>query len=258
MFSGRRDPTWTIPSSHPNYNRIKNHMAKSPTLSPENMPARLGYKGFTVREESGREQLILGQSTRALQHLLLSTMPAGELLKENIEEVQRDIDKLDIHHALGSTASSVSSQDSKKRRCNNCYNYANDILTDTYSQPGLASGQVFSDYKGTSLVSAAQLDGLKTVPEEQVFRSYKGTSLGSTSKLCKHKKYTLALAIDQGELFDVSTYSLKRFLLVSKYRVTLIKQNVKIYVPNSIKDCFGNGSLAIGYWMFRTRNLFQW
>lgn len=211
MFSGRRDPTWTIPSSHPNYNRIKNHMAKSPTVSPENMPARLGYKGFTVREESGRERLILGQSTRALQHLLLSTMPAGELLKENIEEVQRDIDKLDIHHALGSTASSVSSQDSKKRRCNNCYNYANDILTDTYSQPGLASGQVFSDYKGTSLVSAAQLDGLKTVPEEQVFRSYKGTSLGSTSKLCKHKKYTLALAIDPGELFDVSAYYPNRF-----------------------------------------------
>lgn len=48
--------------------------------------------------------------------------------------------------------------------CNNCYDYANDQVTDTYSQPGYGGGQVFADHTPAAITAAAIRDGLASVP----------------------------------------------------------------------------------------------
>lgn len=57
--------------------------------------------------------------------------------------------------------------------CNNCYDYANNQLTDTFSQPGLGGGKVFkgyslapalNSYKCSDISEAAVRDGLVMVP----------------------------------------------------------------------------------------------
>ena len=52
--------------------------------------------------------------------------------------------------------------------CNNCYDYANNRMTHTYSQPGYASGLIFTEYscrldRPDSVAAAAVRDGLKKV-----------------------------------------------------------------------------------------------
>ena len=48
--------------------------------------------------------------------------------------------------------------------CNNCYDYANNQATDTFSQPGLGGGQRFSSYDCGNMGAAAIRDGLVRVP----------------------------------------------------------------------------------------------
>jgi hypothetical protein len=48
--------------------------------------------------------------------------------------------------------------------CNNCYDYANDQITDTFSQPGYGSGQIFTAHTAAAIGDAAVRDGLVRVP----------------------------------------------------------------------------------------------
>ena len=50
---------------------------------------------------------------------------------------------------------------------NNCYNYANDLITNTFAQPGRAHGKMYKTLAcdgGTGVEPAAVADGLKPVP----------------------------------------------------------------------------------------------
>lgn len=47
--------------------------------------------------------------------------------------------------------------------CNNCYDYANNQQTDTFSQPGYGGGQIFSKYTISNIAAASALDGLVKV-----------------------------------------------------------------------------------------------
>ena len=82
IFSGRRDPQWTVDTSHPKFDEIqlllKDARMHNFTYSPEQMPARLGYKGFLVKSENNVE-LIVGNETMRLQHLLLESIPEDVL-----------------------------------------------------------------------------------------------------------------------------------------------------------------------------------
>lgn len=168
VFSGRRDPEWKVPSSDPSYQKICDLLAGARTYKPEEMPARLGFKGFLVRDGQN-QRLIVGRETKQLQQKLLDTMPTGLLREGNLKEVKDAI-------ALGSvSAKSVRSStsasfnpikwfsDARVRRCNNCYNYANAVRTNTYSQPGQATAQKFSRFSGSEVRDAAVRDGLAVV-----------------------------------------------------------------------------------------------
>ena len=49
----------------------------------------------------------------------------------------------------------------KKKFENNCYNYATNIVTNTFAQPGRAKGKMFNNYTCTDVIKASIEDGLK-------------------------------------------------------------------------------------------------
>lgn len=83
IFSGRRDPEWTVLSSNPKFEEIHKLLVDARTRGftyrSERMPSRLGYKGFLVwdKDESKitSSELIVGPETVKLQQLLLETIP---------------------------------------------------------------------------------------------------------------------------------------------------------------------------------------
>ena len=90
IFSGRPDPEWQILTSDPNYAEIEQllNVARSGgfVYGVEDMPARLGYKGFLVHDlanKNAEPELIIGPHTGKLQQLLLKTVP-DNILSENL------------------------------------------------------------------------------------------------------------------------------------------------------------------------------
>ena len=55
------------------------------------------------------------------------------------------------------------------QRRNNCYNYATNIITNTFAQPGKASGQRHSRFKTENVYSACLRDGLVPIRETSPF-----------------------------------------------------------------------------------------
>ena len=87
IFSGRPDPQWTVDSSHPEFNKIQqllqNARTCNATYDRRQIPARLGYKGFLVKDKAqNKQELILGPKTVSLQLSLLETLPEDVLPKE--------------------------------------------------------------------------------------------------------------------------------------------------------------------------------
>lgn len=104
IFSGRPDPEWSIPSSHPKYAEIKqlldNARTTGFTYDPIRMPPRLGYKGFVVKASNiNKSELIVGPNTVALQGLLVETAP-GDLLPQGLtDEVLAEINSGNVRPA---------------------------------------------------------------------------------------------------------------------------------------------------------------
>lgn len=203
IFSGRHDPEWTIPSSDPNYGNIGQLLetAKKGGLAykPKDMPPRLGFKGFLIREGSN-QYLILGSDTKPLQEALLGTMPRDLLLKGNIQEIKKEIasgaGKVKVKVGEGNCAPSFSSQKwnltPKARRCNNCYNYATSIRTNALSQPGQATRLSLPKMNGADIIDAAKQDGLVVANSPNDFNQAVNTPPNSGDK------HLVALVVEPG------------------------------------------------------------
>jgi len=177
VFSGRPDPKWTILSTDPSYRKIvaqfqKAKMAKL-TYKPEDMPARLGYKGFLVQGTMKKGwDLIVGPKTVPLQQLLLKTMPKGSIPAATLKSVSEEIKKGKVSADLQVTKRFAPNYlpswwNGNRGRLlnNNCYNYANDRATGTFAQPGRAfarrRGQIYNLVLNPAAVQAAAVsDGL--------------------------------------------------------------------------------------------------
>lgn len=176
IFSGRRDPKWTVSPKDPKYKNIVDLLSvgnngKEYEKSP---PARLGYKGFIVKRER-KKMVIVGRETTALQSVLLETIPKGLLSETEIKEV-----KDAIHESAKKGKESKASSRRRKRKkrytpaydpapwsitdyaqeCNNCYNYATQLITYTVAQPGARSGVPFRNCTANEVQEAALSDGL--------------------------------------------------------------------------------------------------
>lgn len=154
VFAGRPDPKWTILSTDPSYRVIVAELQKAKlaklTYQPEEMPARLGYKGFLIQDTMKKKELdlIVGPNTVPLQQLLLKTMPKGTIPAATLKSVSEEIKKGKVSADLQVTKRFApdyfpSWWNGNRRRLlrNNCYNYANDRATNTFAQPGRESAR---------------------------------------------------------------------------------------------------------------------
>ena len=161
------------------------------------MPRKTGYKGFLVVEEAG-EELVVGSHTRDLQLLLLSS---NNLLPSIYNRVRHEIDS-----NAASVECPVTGITRRKRyappyhphiwnnngiirRNNNCYNYANTIITNTRAQPGRGSGQMFNQITNVAVRAAALRDGMtivNTAPNDPVPQAPNGN------------EHLVALVVDTG------------------------------------------------------------
>ena len=190
IFSGRPDPVWQLSSSNPaqatQYTTIKAMLAstdKDKKFYPAQMPARLGFKGFLVQEGKNEPYLIIGPKTKKLQLQLLASMPLdlpgnSSLREDNIKEVKEAVNSglikaEDVPQPSASTLRSKRAappylpnewfMNRKIRECNNCYNYANNVRTYTFAQPGQATGLDFNLANPLSVLASAVSDGLAVV-----------------------------------------------------------------------------------------------
>lgn len=186
VFSGTPDPQWTI--------SVAQEEKLGKMLATHTMDASvyhiMGYTGF---EYKGR--MLYGSP--AIESFLLKTAPAGLLSPAVVAHVrdrifERPSAKRHVFKAVAGKSNATAScnkvvgpdtppkydpstDDSgcfiQECSNNNCYNYGNDIVTNTFAQPGRGSGHKWVSDNCSSVTAAAKSDGLvwagTTLPTQQ-------------------------------------------------------------------------------------------
>lgn len=158
-------------------------MARGDVYLPENTPLRLGYRGILVKPVSQtkrgvlgivKKRLLVGSNTKDLQVLLFGTMPKGLVsevaYKTILEQINKGTVQPDVNpkrikrYSPRFRIAPWASQNT--RDLNNCYNYANAKITDTFALPGRGSNQPIDvdNFDGNDVRVAAESDGLLTQP----------------------------------------------------------------------------------------------
>ena len=185
VYSGVPDPVWCVHPSHEKFKELKglhdDAKKASKTYLHEHTPSSLGYKGFLVHHpDSEHADLILGKETTPLQKLLFSTMPKPAIQESLHKKIQKAIDsgavsptfdratrseKTDPDHYAPNYNPEKWNDSSETLLNNNCYNYANQKITDTMAQPGKASGKPITPPLTTeNTLEGAKSDGLEVFP----------------------------------------------------------------------------------------------
>lgn len=187
IYSGVPDPVWTVDSRHESFAKMKGHLQSARfagrSYRHEHMPSNLGYRGFLVHAPDAKEpELIVGQETKELQKLLLQTMPKGLISDALLQKILKGIESILMHrhpkdalhqHLLQATTSPEPIQhyapvlnldrwnsDPLIQGNNNCYNYANDKITNSFAQPGTGSGHPYQEITPEEMLRASEYDGL--------------------------------------------------------------------------------------------------
>ena len=188
MYSGRSDPIWALTDADAErlLADFDNSGADTSTLEPS-----LGYRGFSLSRSAvgSDERSAGGESDVASQPSEIFASGAPEIEERLLVTSRGVIDDEVADHVrerlqLGLPRSARASQavprtcppcmgtaappygpaswnSSLIRMRNNCYNYANDQITNTFAQPGRGSGQRFATLQCNHLDRAARRDGLK-------------------------------------------------------------------------------------------------
>ena len=188
VFSGRPNPTWELtPNQIGDLRERLKRLSKTTLAKPPGVLGKLGYSGFLIRtnQEPGFPESIFIHSgivdlnrltvnrfetSPSLEHWLLTTggvlLPktARTWVEEGIERALRErSDFLDsIAAPLDVPVFDPHKWNDDPNICqnNNCYNYACDLITNTFAQPGRGSGTTFSLFVCVDVGSSAQRDGL--------------------------------------------------------------------------------------------------
>lgn len=181
VYSGRQDPRWLI-SLNDTYNNYTCEQILSNITQARNsslvhphscIPPKTGYKGFLV-QTGVDEDLIIGNETIPLQLLLLYTMP--ERLQPTVSFRQRIRSEI-VSGKVAADCPAVRKRRKRDapptfepapwstlertRRLNNCYNYATNLTTSSYAQPGRGSGGPFYPWVTADAIRDAAInDGL--------------------------------------------------------------------------------------------------
>jgi hypothetical protein len=202
IFSGRPNPVWVLPETaanefHDRVSRIRN-TAPTSNLKPLGALGGLGYRGFKVQAigeptptyihagivDSGRHNATFLTDDRDLEKWLFSTNEK-QFSRDIQDYVERSL-QIEVAHegiilkpplALCSASHAKDAplydqkpwwQGSGTADNNNCYNYANNRITNTFAQPGKASGNLFTQEHSCtdpgSVLAGALSDGLVASP----------------------------------------------------------------------------------------------
>lgn len=198
MYSGRPNPSWEV--SDTDAKKLRKLLAKKRKISTISSPGsvgQLGYRGLIITTEG---DLALPKMMRAfdgvlevaslgtpnyidhdseIEDFLLST--AGQALDNDERQfITQEIQK----NVSGGVANSLNNfellaippydpgkwnNNSTILRNNNCYNYGNDTITNTFAQPGRGTGQEGPYPPTCADTSAAAIrDGLKSIPNTDI------------------------------------------------------------------------------------------
>ena len=195
VFSGRPNPTWLLPDDHHAKLTERLNAVQQPTAQKASgVLGGLGYRGFTVRHtpdspalhsdfhvhegiiDKGLKETNLISQDRELESWLLTT--AGDAIPNEVRaHVEAEIKKpaapaaelfrppvpVKCPHCYAVDA--VPYNPGKwnipsVQPHNNCYNYANDHITNTFAQPGRAHGKQYTALSCPGVDPAAVADGL--------------------------------------------------------------------------------------------------
>lgn len=198
MYSGRPNPSWEIPDSEAK--KLKKMLGKKRKITGTSSPGSAGLLGYRGLLLSTADDTSFPKIMRAfdgilevasldtpnyvdqdseIEHFLLST--AGKALSDDERKfISQEIQK----NVAGGMANSLKNfevmaippydpgkwnNDSTVRLNNNCYNYANDTITNTFAQPGRGTGTEGPyPYVCSSTSSAAIRDGLAAIASPDI------------------------------------------------------------------------------------------
>lgn len=181
-YSGREDPKWTIDYTDHHFREIVNILQTRE--QKHELEENLGYRGFTVRHDEALH--FVPKSTNIpLEKLLLASAAVGHELTAKSKEpflpdtvrdhVLKELDMYSIHEAI---------RDGKGKKIdlppyepekwntpsvqpyNNCYNYANNMITNTFAQPGRKHNLILKmPIQGETVKKYAIADGLAVIKD---------------------------------------------------------------------------------------------
>lgn len=223
VYSQRPDPTWILSSAEAaRLLDLVRSLPERTALKARDIGSRDGYRGFSVSSvpsglyggtqlainegivDLGRSQASFFDRDRGLERWLLSTAadpetraaiervgsaldrPAADALRARAEALlfRAPVGKCPSKAADAPVYDPAAWNTPAVQPCNNCYNYANNQITQTYAQPGLAHG-VAVVYSCSGVGAAAAADGLVQVAD---FAGQLGPGEG----------WYVALAVDPG------------------------------------------------------------
>jgi hypothetical protein len=185
IFSGRENPTWNLVEAQ-TAEFVARLKSSTPALPVKEFSeiGKLGYSGITVRlltPNSNFAFLIYQEFIHEEAHV---NNQQGRLINSNLEEwlfslaesvlepVVFNEAKLEREQSFRSTRGngwsstlnttfdpSKWNNDWSIRASNNCYNYANDKITNTFAQPGRGSGKQYEKFRCADIIRAAVNDG---------------------------------------------------------------------------------------------------
>jgi hypothetical protein len=187
VFSGVPDPSWELTDAQVQELADRIGQLKQTTmLKPPGIIGGLGYRGFSinaVREKNLDPHIYLHAGIVDLDRFDLNRIADNAdletwLLSTGAQSVDPGVvtfvqSELTGHSKPISPASAPTfsimtvppydpgkwNNDPSIRTRNNCYNYANDKITNTFAQPGRGSGQMFTAIDCGNVGAAAQRDG---------------------------------------------------------------------------------------------------
>jgi hypothetical protein len=196
VFSGRQNPSWSLDDTQAS--ELRDRLAEIRTTSYEKPPGiigGLGYTGFLIEAKQeadiepsifvhddvvdlGSGNVSLRGSGRALESWLLRT--GGDAVEPVVK--QHVEDKLRPAAYAGRSSAAVRARALEVPRfephvwntnpttlySNNCYNYGCNLMTNSFAQPGRASGYTPAAMAGAEYARACASDGLEVLASQNM------------------------------------------------------------------------------------------
>ena len=198
LYSGRQNPTWELSEADAEtLRKLLNSEHEVTNLKTPASSARLGYRGFFIDsvaeldplkvsrvfdgivETANIDSLNYVDQNSEIEEFLIGT--SGLILDgDEVTYIQEEIQK-NVKGGATNTIREFSTlaappfnpgkwnNNAHIRRSNNCYNYANDKITNSFAQPGRGSGQE-GPYPPTcsGTGAAAKRDGQNPIPNPNI------------------------------------------------------------------------------------------